>query len=72
MQWSLEKERLKSIYSNNQFSNLYISSIDIPAFVDIDGDGDIDVLTFNIGGQQVEYHKNTSMENYGIPDSLEF
>lgn len=72
LQWVLEKERLKSIYSNNQFSNLYISSIDIPAFVDIDGDGDIDVLTFNIGGQQVEYHKNTSMENYGIPDSLEF
>jgi hypothetical protein len=72
LQWVLEKERLKSIYSNGNYSNLYVSSIDIPAFIDIDGDGDIDVLTFNIGGQQVEYHKNTSMENYGIPDSLEF
>jgi len=72
LQWTLETERLKSIYSNGTFSNLYVSSIDIPAFTDIDEDGDIDVLTFHIGGQQVEYHKNTSMENYGIPDSLEF
>lgn len=72
LQWSLEKKRLESIYSNGSLSNLYVSSIDIPAFIDVDGDGDIDVLTFNIGGQQVEYHKNTSMENYGIPDSLEF
>ncbi len=72
LQWKLESERLKSIYSNGNYSNLYVSSVDIPAFVDVDGDGDIDVLTFNVGGQQVEYHKNTSMENYGIPDSLEF
>ncbi|WP_159038603.1 T9SS type A sorting domain-containing protein [Brumimicrobium mesophilum] len=72
LQWILEKSVLQSIYSNGNLSNLYVSSIDIPAFTDVDGDGDTDVLTFNIGGQQVEYHKNTSMENYGIPDSLEF
>src|SRR5690606_29404055 len=52
--------------------NLYVSSIDIPAIVDIDGDGDMDVLTFSILGSQVEYHKNLSMELYGTCDSLEY
>src|SRR5690606_28243905 len=52
--------------------NLYVSSIDIPAIVDVDGDGDMDVLTFSILGSQVEYHKNLSMELYGTCDSLEY
>ncbi|PWH86808.1 T9SS type A sorting domain-containing protein [Brumimicrobium oceani] len=72
LQWTLEHEILQSIYSNGNYSNLYVSSIDIPAFEDIDGDGDMDVLTFNINGQQVEFHKNQSIEDYGIPDSLKF
>ena len=64
----------KLLYSNQYGSmgNLYVSSSDIPAIVDIDGDGDIDILTYQIGGQRVEYHMNMSMENYGIPDSLDF
>ncbi len=52
--------------------NLYISSTDIPAIDDIDGDGDLDVLTFSILGTYVEYHKNLSVENYGTCDSLVF
>jgi len=70
--WEVASERLESIYSSGNKNNLYVSNSDIPAYVDVDGDGDIDVLTFNIGGQRVEYHKNLSMENYGVPDSLEF
>ncbi len=54
------------------FINLYISSSDIPAIDDIDGDGDLDVLTFSIIGSYVEYHKNLSMEKYGTCDSLHF
>jgi hypothetical protein len=69
--WELAKERLESQYVSS-VSNLYVSSIDIPAYVDVDYDGDIDVLTFHIGGERVEYHKNLSMETYGIPDSLIF
>ena len=52
--------------------NLYISSTDIPAIDDIDGDGDLDVLTFSILGAYVEYHKNLSMENTGTCNSLDF
>lgn len=71
LQWELAKNRLESQYVSS-FSNLYVSSIDIPAYVDVDYDGDIDILTFHIGGERVEYHKNLSMETYGIPDSLIF
>lgn len=71
LQKSLNKDVLQSQYTSN-ISNLFVTSIDLPAYVDVDGDGDIDVLTFNIGGQRMEYHKNMSMENYGVPDSLEF
>jgi len=71
LQWELFDDLLYSQYPNG-YSNLYVSSYDIPAIVDVDFDGDIDVLTFSIGGQHVEYHQNQSMELYGIPDSLIF
>ncbi|MDX1651801.1 MAG: T9SS type A sorting domain-containing protein [Brumimicrobium sp.] len=67
--WEVASNRLESQYVTS-FSNLYVSSIDIPAYTDVDYDGDIDVLTFHLGGERVEYHKNLSMELYGIPDSL--
>lgn len=51
---------------------MYLSSPDIPAIVDVDGDGDLDVLGFGVLGTAVEYHKNLSMETYGICDSLVF
>ncbi len=52
--------------------NIYVSPVDIPAFTDVDYDGDLDVLTFSILGGFVEYHKNLSMELYGNCDSLTF
>ena len=51
---------------------MYFASNDIPAIVDVDGDNDIDVLTFGVGGLTIEYHKNMSMETYGVCDSLLF
>lgn len=71
LKWNLVKELLYSDYNGN-FSNLFISSGDIPAYVDVDADSDIDILTFNLAGESVEYHKNKSMELYGTSDSLEF
>ncbi len=71
IQWELFNEIVNSDY-NGFYSNLYVASSDIPAIIDVDFDGDIDVLTFQQGGQHVEYHKNLSMEIYGIPDSLKF
>ena len=71
LQWELVKEIVESDY-NGFTTNLYVASSDIPAIVDVDFDGDLDVLTFHIGGQHVEYHKNLSIETYGHADSLIF
>ncbi|MBW7867325.1 MAG: T9SS type A sorting domain-containing protein [Brumimicrobium sp.] len=72
LQWELVKNIVQSKYDNGNITNLYVSIVDIPAYYDVDGDGDMDVLTYHIGGQHLEYHKNVSVEKYGIPDSLEF
>lgn len=53
-------------------TQLYVSDIDYPSISDIDCDGDLDILTFNIGGGVIEYFQNRSIENgYGL-DSLQF
>lgn len=64
-------ELLFSIYFQSPL-NLYVSRADIPAIADIDGDQDLDILTFYILGTCIEYHKNLSRE-YGFgADSLIF
>ncbi len=52
--------------------NLYVNPVDIPTIDDIDGDGDLDICTFNILGGFMEEHVNLSMETYGTCDSLKF
>lgn len=54
----------------SQRTNLYVSSDDLPGLADVDGDGDLDVLTFSQLGTYVEYYKNLSMETIGTCDSL--
>jgi uncharacterized protein (DUF2141 family) len=39
---------------------------------DIEGDGDLDILTYHIGGEFLQYHQNQSQELYGHSDSLIF
>lgn len=52
--------------------NLLPGTNDLPDFTDMDGDGDLDVLNMRfVSPSTAEYHKNLSMELYGIPDSLE-
>ena len=50
--------------------NLYVSGSDIPAIVDVDGDEDIDILTFNPAGSHVYYHENKSIQMFGNSDSI--
>jgi lipopolysaccharide export LptBFGC system permease protein LptF len=45
---------------------IYMSFIDYPAILDVDGDGDIDILTFESGGSYLEYYKNLTVE-LGLP-----
>lgn len=73
LQFQMEKPLVntdRSPHSSHFIGNLYVSAIDLPAIRDMDGDGDLDVLTFSNGGNQVEYHVNMSMERYGVCDSI--
>ncbi|MGB0887412.1 MAG: T9SS type A sorting domain-containing protein [Vicingaceae bacterium] len=58
--------------TNPSFSNLYVNSANLPAFDDIDNDGDLDILTLSIIGGRAEYHKNLSMEKNGDCSQLDF
>lgn len=72
LSFQLVKPLLYSKYNSTTTTNLYISSVSVPAINDIDNDGDLDILTFSILGSQVEYHQNQSKELYGTCDSLAF
>ena len=69
-QYALSTPYIKTDYGNGNPVNLYVSSTDIPAVVDQDGDGDLDIITFSILGTYIELHKNMSQELYGNSDSL--
>lgn len=66
------EQRTPLIYADygNGLLNLFVNQVDIPSIEDIDGDGDLDILSFYILGTCVEYHKNISMERFGHRDSL--
>ena len=67
----MAKDLIYSDYEGTPL-NLYVSSSDIPALVDVEKDGDLDILTYHIGGERLQYHQNQSMDLYGVPDSLVF
>lgn len=52
--------------------NLLATNADYPAIVDLDGDGDLDILTFGVLGTFIEKHRNLSVERFGHRDSLVF
>lgn len=71
LSFTLMDDQVGSNYVPTYSPNLYISNVDLPGIADMDGDGDLDVLTFSIwGSNYLEFHKNLSMEQYGTCDSL--
>jgi hypothetical protein len=62
---------LSSLNSGGEV-NILVTYADYPGIVDLDNDGDLDILTFWGLGSFVEMHKNLSMETYGHADSLIF
>lgn len=57
---------------SNGYTQIYVSSIDLPAVADADGDGDMDIISFEADGSFASFYKNVSVEeNLGI-DSLKY
>lgn len=66
--WSLVHETIFTKGAGGQV-NLQVSSLDLPGIQDVDGDGDLDILTFNFAvGGGVHYHQNMSVERTGNCD----
>lgn len=57
-------------------TRLYVAAPDLPAILDVDEDGDIDILTYyqsiDSSGESIYWYKNMSMERYSKPDSMDF
>jgi len=69
LKFNLVHEVVQSKYGTIT-TNLYISQVNLPALEDVDYDGDLDVLTFPISGNFVEFHKNMAKELYNRCDTL--
>jgi hypothetical protein len=76
LSFELVTNRVNSRYvspsGSGTVANLYVSQVDLPSIEDMDGDGDLDILTFSLLGSYLEYHRNLSVELYGTCDSLTF
>lgn len=51
---------------------IYVSVADLPDIRDLDGDGDLDILSFEPAGSTVYFHKNMAVERKLNLDSLHF
>ncbi len=72
LEFRLEVYPYLTSFQGGGYVNILVTYADYPAITDLDGDGDLDILTFWGLGSFVEKHRNLSMEKYGNADSLDF
>jgi hypothetical protein len=61
---------IKTTLANGSFIPVFFIRQDVPAIVDVDDDGDIDILTWRLGFNYIEYHRNYAMEDFGRCDTF--
>jgi len=73
LQYFLTAPFVNGIVPGGTFGNIYSSASDIPAIDDINHDGDMDILIFDVQGNAINYWENQQIELYGHPnDSMIF
>jgi len=72
LEFTLEVYPYLTSFQGGGYVNILVTYADYPAISDLDGDGDLDILSFWGLGSFVEMHKNMSVEKYGNRDSLDF
>jgi len=65
LSFSVFDSLLHTQYSPWFNGNIFVSAVNLPAIEDIDGDGDLDVLTISNSGSFVEFHRNSAMQLNG-------
>lgn len=56
----------------NSSANIYVSPIDLPAIKDVDGDGDLDIISFEPDGSYASFYQNVAIdEGLGL-DTFKF
>lgn len=71
LQFTLVNSQLHSWYGTF-YTYIFVSQVNLPALADVDGDGDMDVLTFSNSSSYLEYHKNYAMDSLGTCDGFLF
>lgn len=70
LSFSLQYNLIYSTFLGGSYANLYVSNTNHPVLIDVNGDGDLDVLTVTLIGGAIEYHENYAEEMYGRCDTL--
>ncbi len=60
-EWQLVSPQLRTEGFSGTI-NLYVQATDLPAILDIDNDGDMDILAFDFSGNSIEFHQNMAKE----------
>lgn len=73
LQFTKVTDQVRSDYGAFETAAFVLAG-DVPAIVDIDDDGDLDILAFGTVNSEstIEFHRNLSMDLYNSCDSLEF
>jgi len=61
-----------TVFAGNGNTQVYVGTLDVPEIVDVDNDGDLDVLSFEVGGSFLTYYKNMALENELGLDTFDF
>jgi len=71
VQFTLVVPQLSSWYGTF-FNPVFVSQVNVPAIVDVDGDSDLDIITFANSSNYLEFHRNYAMDSLGTCDAFRF